>query len=285
MIGVEGVGKSSAGAKMPKPIFLCGESGLVGPQFAETPSYTPHSWEDVLDFLDYLATEAHGYRSIVVDTVDWLEPILYAYICQRDGKSGVEDYGFGKGYVIACDEFRRFLSKLESVNKAGMSVLALTHCHVKPFQNPVGENYDRYEPKLAKQISGLLKEWADAILFARFEVFAVKGRNENKAKGFGGENRVVHTTHSAGWDAKNRYGLPDVMPLDMELIMDAIRAGNGAGGMTADELTAEIRRLAEALPEEKKALVEGAIDKANGNPATLGTVLNKTRVTLAQLEN
>ena len=43
MIGVEGVGKSTAGASMPNPVFICGESGLVGPQFAEIPSFTPEN--------------------------------------------------------------------------------------------------------------------------------------------------------------------------------------------------------------------------------------------------
>ena len=44
LIGVEGVGKSTAGANMPSPVFMCSESGLVGPQFADVPNFTPKSW-------------------------------------------------------------------------------------------------------------------------------------------------------------------------------------------------------------------------------------------------
>lgn len=277
MIGVEGVGKSTAGAGMPDPIFLCAEDGLVGPQFAETPHYSAASWTDALGFLDWLRTEQHEFKSIVVDTADWLEALAFRHCCERDNKGSIEDYGYGKGYIVAAEEYRRFLQKLDELNKAGLAVLILTHTQIKAFNNPTGENYDRYEPKLAKQISGLLKEWADAVLFARFEVFTEKAKGAMKAKAFGGDNRVVHTTHSAGWDAKNRYGLPEVMPLDMASIIEAIKDGNGAGGESVDNLLAEIRHLNAQLPPEVQAKVEAAITQANGAPATLAVILNKTR--------
>lgn len=276
MIGVEGVGKSTAGAGMLAPIFLCAEDGLVGPQFAETPHYSAASWSDALAFLDYLRTEQHEFKSIVIDTADWLEALDFRHCCERDGKGCIEDYSYGKGYIVAAEEFRRFLQKLDELNKAGMAVLILTHSQIKAFNNPTGENYDRYEPKLAKQIAGLLKEWADAVLFARFEVFTEKARGAMKAKAFGGDNRVVHTSHSAGWDAKNRYGLPEVMPLDMASILEAIKAGNGAGGESTDTLLAEIRHLNAQLPPEVQAKVEAAIAQAK-TPAALAIVLNKTR--------
>lgn len=284
LIGVEGVGKSTAGSQMEAPIFLCAEDGLVGPQFAETPSYSAPTWADAMSFLDWLREPGHGFKSIVVDSADWAESLLFRFVCERDGKSSIEDYGYGKGYVVAAEEFRRFLSKLDELNKLGMSVLILTHSQIKAFNNPTGENYDRYEPKLAKQIAGMIKEWADAVLFARFEVFTEKARGAMKAKAFGGDNRVVHTTHSAGWDAKNRYGLPDVMPLDMPSIIDAIRSGNGAAGESPESILADINTLAAELPADKQEKVKAAIAQANGNAASLAIVLNRVRTTIANLE-
>lgn len=284
MIGVEGVGKSTAGADMDSPIFLCSEEGLVGPQFAETPSYPASSWSDALGFLDWLRTEAHEYKSVVIDTLDWLEPKLYASICARDGKASVEDYGYGKGYTVAAEEFRTFLAKLDELNKRGMAVLILAHSQIKAFNNPIGDNYDRYEPKVAKQIAGMVKEWADAVLFARFQVFAHKGKGQMKAKGIGGQERVVHTTHSAGWDAKNRYGLPEEMELDMRSILEAIRSANGAGGDSAESIASDIRTLAAVLPEEIQAKIEQAISEAGADAAALARVMNKTRATIKKYE-
>lgn len=274
---------------MESPIFLCAEDGLVGPQFAETPSYSAPTWPDAMAFLDWLRTEPHEFKSLVVDTLDWLEPVLYRYLLQRDSTpqkqlTSIEDYGYGKGYVVAAEEFRRFLAKLDELNRAGLTVLVLAHSQIKAFNNPTGENYDRYEPKVVKQIAGMVKEWADAVLFARFEIFTQKDRGSMKAKAFGGDNRVVHTMHSAGWDAKNRYGLPETMPLDMPMILEAIRTGNGAAGETPETLIAEIRELAAGLPDDKKFLIEKAITDAGADAAALARVLNKTRATVAKFE-
>lgn len=285
LIGVEGVGKSTAGAGMPAPIFLCAEDGLVGPQFAETPSFAAPTWADALGFLDWLRTEPHEFKSLVVDTLDWLEPKLYTHVCTRDSKSSIEDYGYGKGYTVAAEEFRIFLAKLDELNKRGMAILVLTHSQIKAFNNPIGDNYDRYEPKVAKQIAGMVKEWADAVLFARFQVFAHKGKGQMKAKGIGGQERVVHTTHSAGWDAKNRYGLPDEMELDMGSILEAIKSANGAGGECPEAITAEIRNLSATLPEDIQGKIEAAITQAGTDAAALARVLNKTRATVTKFQN
>lgn len=224
LIGVEGVGKSTAGAKMPNPIFICGESGLVGPQFAETANFTPSSWEDILKFLGELITEEHEYKTIVIDTLDWIEPLLYAHVVKKAAKpdiKSIEDFGYGKGYEIAAQEFRRLITGLEKANDKGMSILILSHSQQKTVKNPLGEDYDHFEPKVNKKVAGLTKEFCDAILFAHFDVYTRK--EGNKVMALGGNERIVETTHSAAWDAKNRYGLPETMNLDMEEIMAEIK--------------------------------------------------------------
>ena len=282
LMGVEGVGKSTAGSQMEAPIFLCSEDGLVGPQFASTPHFSAPDWEKALGFLDYLLDNPHPYKSIVVDTVDWLEPKLYHFVCQRDGEKSIESYGYGKGYTEAAAEFRKFVRRLDALNRKGMAVLVLAHTVVKPYNNPTGENYDRYEPKADKKVAGIVKEWADAVLFAQFQTFAVKAKGASKAKGVGGQERIVHTQHSAGWDAKNRYGLPDEMPFDMPLILDAIKAGNGAGGDSAKDIADEIRSIYTDLPDEKKARIDADIEKNGTDAAAMSRTLNRVRATITK---
>ncbi len=283
LVGVEGVGKSTAGAQMPNPIFLCAENGLVGEQFAETKNISPKSWEELLGFVDYLRTEKHEYKTLVIDTLDWLEPELYRFICQRDSKpdkklKSVEDYGYGKGYVVACDEFRGLLSKLESLNNAGMGIMFLAHVQIKAFNNPTGDNYDRYEMKVAKQISALVKEWADAVLFARFETYTEK--DGAKAKGKGGDVRVAHTRHCAAWDAKNRFSLPEILPFDMPGILEAIKKGQPDDAKT---ITAEIEALIPLLPVDKQAMVRTWLETPRTS-AQLARNLNTLRATLTTTE-
>lgn len=223
MIGVEGVGKSTAGASMPNPVFVCGESGLVGPQFAEIPSFTPENWGEILQFLDELAANRGDFKTVVIDTLDWVEPMLYSHVCAKNGHKNIEDFGYGKGYVVAQQEARQLLMRLDRLNLDGMNVLLLCHSQIKTVNNPVGDNYDHFESKLNAKISGIFREWCDCVLFAQFDMYTRKDGMRSKA--YGGDGRIVQTTHSAAWDAKNRYGLPEVMPLDMPAIMEAINQG------------------------------------------------------------
>lgn len=224
MIGVEGVGKSTAGASMPNPVFVCSESGLVGPQFAEIPSFTPENWGEILQFLDELAANKGDFKTVVIDTLDWVEPMLYSHVCAKNGHKNIEDFGYGKGYVVAQQEARQLLMRLDRLNSdGGMNVLLLCHSQIKTVNNPVGDNYDHFESKLNAKISGIFREWCDCVLFARFDMYTIKDGMRSKA--YGRDGRIVQTTHSAAWDAKNRYGLPEVMPLDMTAIMEAIAQG------------------------------------------------------------
>lgn len=245
LIGVEGVGKSTAGASMPNPIFICGESGLVGPQFEGIPNFTPESWKDILDFCEELSTTPGDFRTLVIDTLDWVEPMLYAHVCAEGKQKNIEGFGYGKGYVLAQQEARKLLVALDKVNRAGLNILLLSHSQLRKVQNVLGDDYDHFESKLNAKVGGIFKEWADAVLFARFETFVEKV--DNKVKAYGGSTRVVETTHSAAWDAKNRYGLPEQMPLDMLAILSAMD-GNGGDAKAAE---IELRGLLERLPKDK----------------------------------
>lgn len=282
LIGVEGVGKSTAGAQMPEPVFICGESGLVGPQFEEVPNYTPEKWQDVLDFVDALADDHGEYRTLVIDTLDWLEPMLFAEVVRKANKpdiKNIEDFGYGKGYVLAQNEARQLIMRLDKANAAGLNILLLSHSQQKTVKNPLGDDYDHFESKMNAKVGGIFKEWADAVLFARFEVFTRK--DGLKSKGYGGNTRVVETTHSAAWDAKNRYGLPEQMPLDMATILDAIVQGNGGD---AKALAIEIKGLCEHLPKDKADKTLVWLDKPH-SVIDLRNTLNKIKNTIKEADN
>ncbi len=255
MIGVEGVGKSTAGASMPNPVFICGESGLVGPQFADTPSFTPENWGEILQFVDELAQDSQGFKTLVIDTLDWVEPMLYAYVCKNANHKNIEDFGYGKGYVVAQQEARNLLARLDRLNANGMNILLLCHSQIKTVNNPTGDNYDHFESKVNAKISGIFREWCDCVLFAQFDMYTKK--DGMRAKAFGGDGRIVQTTHSAAWDAKNRYGLPEVMPLDMGAIMEAITAGQVDVEALKTEFAGYIKDMKPEVAKKAKEWLEG----------------------------
>jgi hypothetical protein len=191
----------------------------------------------------------------------------------------IEDFGYGKGYVLAQNEARQLIARLDKANASGLNILLLSHSQQKTVKNPLGDDYDHFESKMNAKVGGIFKEWADAVLFARFEVFTHKTGNAVKATG--GSTRVVETTHSAAWDAKNRFGLPEQMPLDMAAILEAITNGNG-GDKKALEI--EIKGLIESLPKEKADKTLEWLKKPH-TVTDLQKVLNHIKNTIKGAEN
>jgi hypothetical protein len=238
LYGVEGIGKSTWASQAAKNIFLCAENGLPE-SLNHVDRINVASFKDLLAAIQALRDEKHDFKTVTIDTFDWLEPLLYAYICDRDGQPNIEDYGYGKGYTAAQQELRSLLAQLERLAEdRQMDVIILAHAMIKTFNNPSGDNFDRYIMKGNDKLSGLLKEWATAVLFARYEVFTKKaGKQDVKAKAFG-EARVIHTTWCAAWDAKNHYSLPETMPLNYDEF-DATIQRNLAGGSEKARETAD----------------------------------------------
>ena len=224
LYGVEGVGKSTLAAATPAPIFLGAEDGTAHLDVERMPA--PESWSDVKAAIDVLMRETHNYRTLVLDTVDWAEPMLWGFVCARDKMKDIEDYGYGKGYTTALEEWRVLLASLERLRAAkSMNVLLLGHCHAKPFKNPLGEDFDRYELKLNLKAGGLLKEWCDAVLFTNFKTIVKKedvGFKNEVRRGITTGERLLYTSEKPAFYAKNRYSLPDSLPLSWDALQNAI---------------------------------------------------------------
>lgn len=278
LAGVEGIGKSTFGANAPKPIFLGAEDGADHLDVPRLPQ--PKTWADAFRAVQLLHGEKHDYQTLVVDTVDWLEPLCWTAICIRDkklndsGDPDIESYGFGKGYNAALDEWRKLLRALESLRKIGMNTVLLAHTQLKTFKNPLGEDYDRYELKLHLKAGGLLKEWVDAVLFANYETFAVKkdaASKFEKAKGISSGARYIYTERTAGYDAKNRYGLPPQLALSWSEFEAAARRGQVADPKV---LLAEIVEKAALLQAADQEAVKASLARVGMDAAKLSQVLN-----------
>ena len=222
--GPEGVGKSTLGADAPSPIFLGAEDGTAHLDVARLPQ--PEMWADVLAAVALLAREPHEFKTLVIDSLDWIEPLVHAFVCAEAKVKSMEDVSYGKLYIAAVEQWRLLISALDRLRTAKrMHVVMVAHALVKSFKNPEGPDYERYQLKVHEKSAALLKEWVDELLFARFETFSVKGKNEQKAKGVSTGARVVQTIRAAAYDAKTRHGLRDGMPLSWQLIEEGCAAG------------------------------------------------------------
>mgnify|MGYP006437122819 CR=1 FL=1 len=214
--GTHGVGKSTFGAMADRPIFIQTEDGLADIDCERFPLAV--RYEDVMEMLGNLYTEPHEYKTLVVDSLDWLEKLIHDKTCRTRGVESMEDIGYGKGYVFALDIWREVLAGFDALrNQRGMSVILLAHAQIEKFNNPETDPYDRYAPHLHKRASATLQEWCDEVLFATYKVHTKstdEGFNRTNTKGIGTGERVLRTTERPSHIAKNRLNLPDEIPLD-----------------------------------------------------------------------
>jgi hypothetical protein len=283
MYGTEGIGKSTFASEAPEPIFLCAEDGTKELDVARYPE--PKTWEEVLDAVEDLRTSKHSFKTFVLDTCDWAEPLAWAKVCRDASKSDIEDFDFGKGYTAAVDVWRSFLSRLDVlVNARSMNVILLAHSHIRKFQNPEGNDFDRYEMKIHAKSAGVIKEWCDALLFARLEIFTHDVKK--KTKGVDSGTRLIHTTRTAAYDAKNRYALPAQIPLNWEEFYTAARGG---GPAAPDKLKAEVVELVELLDpatrEKAAKWVAAAGDDATRLAQLVGHLRGKVQVSEDSVDN
>lgn len=271
LYSVEGCGKSTFASKATAPIFVAAEDGTAHLDVSRL-GPTDMTWQEIKDAVRVLTDEPHDFRTLVLDTVDWAEPLLWSYICGRDNRLSIEDYGYGKGYVAALDEWRVLLAALERLRaRRRMHIILLAHSSIRTYKNPSGEDFDRYELKINPKASSLLKEWADCVLFANYDVQAVLDTKTKRVRGADTGARMLYTTWNAAYDAKNRYDLPPVMPLEwseLETAVEAHRPGD------PEELKKSITENLPRLDEEAKAKATDALERAGGDAARLSQLNN-----------
>lgn len=219
--GPEGIGKSTFASKFPSPLFSDTEGSTKHMDVRRLPK--PTSWTLLKEEVAYVKANPTVCKTYIIDTFDWAERLCIAKICADNNKKSIEDFGYGSGYVYELEEIGRFLNSLDELIELGINVVLTAHAQLRKFEQPdeMGA-YDRWELKLGKktssQISPILKEWADMILFVNYKTFSVATDDKGTKHKAQGGTRTMYTTHHPCWDAKNRHNLPDEMPFEYERI-------------------------------------------------------------------
>ena len=230
LYGVEGIGKSTFGSQAPKPIFIQTEDGLDEIDCDKFP--LANRFDDVMGFLTSLRTQQHDYESVVIDSLDWLERLVWDKLCDQYGVPSIEkvDGGYARGYTLALAHWRDVLDQLNELrNSRGMVVVLIAHSKVERFEDPESSPYDRYSPRLHKHAAALISEWCDAVLFATRRM-----RTQSEDAGFNRKRTIAHAIGKEGGErvfrsygspscvAKNRYGITEELPLSWSAFVNAM---------------------------------------------------------------
>lgn len=222
--GPEGIGKSTFGASAPSPIFLPTEDGLDALDVQAFP--LARTYADVESAISTLQNEKHSFSTLVIDSLDWLEPLVWGEVCKQHDKKAIEDFGYGKGYTYAADQWRALLASLNSLRlDHNMAIVLIGHSMIKRFDDPAAEPYDRYRIKLHEKSSAVVREWSDVLGFASQRVITQKsdvGFNKKVARGVATGERMLWLHEQPAFEAKCRYAVPDSVPLSWDALMAAI---------------------------------------------------------------
>lgn len=277
--GTEGIGKSTFAAQFPDPLFIDTEGSTK--ELDVRRFEKPSSWEMLKEQAEYVKKNK-PCKTLVIDTIDWAEQLCQETICARHNKKGIEDFGYGNGYVYEKEEFAQFLRILSEVVDLGIHVVLTAHSVIRRFEQPdeMG-GYDRYELKLGKKttnmISPLIKEWADMVLFANYKTFSVATDDSGRKHKAQGGQRVMYTTHHPCWDAKNRYGLQEQIPMDYQ----QIRAIIEVSASTAVPEKTEPKARAETVSKIEAVIEPEMFD--DGIPQALLDLMKASNITEEQV--
>ena len=291
--GPEGIGKSTLSSQFPNPLFIDTEGStkkLDVKRFEDKPS----SYEMLKQQIAYVKKNPDICCTLVIDTIDWAEQLVLNFICSQYGKKGIEDFGYGNGYVYEKEEFGRLLNSLEEIIELGINVVLTAHAQIRKFEQPdeMGA-YDRWELKLGKktasQISPLIKEWADMVLFANYKTFSVAVDDKGKKHKAQGGKRVLYTSHNPCWDAKNRDGLPEELPFEYAAIAHCIPNGSSNTNSSAPihetpkppqiaQPEPKAETTSEIQPQESQPVQKTKINIPDGIPKALADLMRENEV-------
>ena len=228
--GTNGVGKSTWAAAMPKPLFIDLENGT---HHLDVDRVYTETYPEFLDTVIALCEEKHDYKTLVVDSLDWLETLIQASVVQDVSKKEpnikeVSDIGYGRGYNHALGKLNHTLAQFDQVVAKGIGVCLICHTHIVQREDPLLENYGVYELKLHHKAAARAKEWCDFLLFANFvrRTASTGDGFKKRSRAFGDNSRVLHTSGSSGFEAKSRRpimnadGEPE-LPLEFSAFKEA----------------------------------------------------------------
>lgn len=283
--GVEGVGKSTLGAKSEKPIFLSPEGGsdqltdINGDPIDEIDGLD--TWDKLIEAIKWLTTNEHGYKTAVFDSADWIESLCHAKIIGPTNKSiSTIDGGYGAGYRKSQAMHKDLIDQISILrDKCGMNIVVTAHAHVKAVKDPgMMEDYDSFEIKCHEMVSSLWREWVDGLFFVRFNTFVKTSDDTTKARAMTDGTRVIYTVKQPAFQAKNRYGMPPELEFTPDFWKELVKyAKGGIREESIEQVSAEIDAMILKLDDQTKETVVKHLSESQGNVSKLVAIRNRLR--------
>lgn len=269
--GASGVGKSTLAATFPAPFFIDTEKGslrldLRFRKFADT-------YDTLAGTLDALISAGSTeIKTIVIDTVDWLNDMAEKAVCKEKGVKNIEDIGYKAGYEYMRGKMTEILDKLTELNNMGYAILLVAHARDELLRLPGLEPYRVWNLKItgtqkqSTQTAEKIREWCDEVYFLTTDVTVDKG----VAKG--GQNRILITSSTPDVTAKSRHGLAPQLFVEEGVLaplfatIEECCPANTAQQAPEHAQNAAPEQTPTPAPEQEQPAAQGAATRHEGDP-------------------
>ena len=206
--GMPKIGKTTFAAGFPDAVFLATEAGHNALSIFKVDL---PDWDAFLEACRELAEGKHGFRNIIIDTVDNLWLLCRNHICAKNKIEHEGDLAYGKGYALILNEFARVLMKLSMLP---YGLVLISHATVQEIQTRTGAMH-KIVPSLPEKPRKLILGMADMILFFDQDIVRTDDGKQSI-------RRVIRTQPNPNYEAGDRTGrLPDVIDLDYRRFVEA----------------------------------------------------------------
>jgi AAA domain len=274
--GPNGCGKTTLASEFENPVIVDLENG--------SGFLSKVSRIEAKDIPDYAAlkaviteilTEAHDFKTLVIDSLESLEALLSTYICKKEAVTSIEAIPYGKGYIYMREEIEALMRLLQSVrDKRQMNIVLVGHAAVKVFNDPSKNvSFDRYQLRLNEKCAAVVKDLADSIYFVTYRFDTRQDKGDKKAKAFGTSERVIFTEWQPAYDAKSRYPVPFEVPYTLDNVKATIQA---LKPKDATSVLEECEHLVKQIRDKKlSSEIAKYISDAASDPVKLEAIKNR----------
>lgn len=279
--GHAGLGKSTFGARSPKPLFLGAEAN---DDLEADKLPMPKTWDEFAKQVQWAKSNAKDYETIVIDSLDSVERLLHSKIVTEAKTQTMAQAlgGYGKAYdraeKVLDEELRQPLMEMRA---AGKNIIVTSHVQkTSSGLDPVLlMQFDAVEPNVHKKIINLFGDWVSCILFATGETIQHKDANSDKMFAMTTENRVLYTERRAGFLAKNRYDLAFEMGLDFNEFYKGYLNFFEGQGPSLESVKESIEGLLSNVTDENfLALVRKTVNDAGEDVRQLRRIWEKLKI-------
>jgi hypothetical protein len=223
LYGPAGIGKSTFGSTLPKPIFIQTERGLdqiTVPRFPIVRTLDEYKLQ-----IQALLREDHDYQSVVIDTIDGLDVLIQEEVCNEGKCESIEQYGggYGKGVSRMREIWLKILNRLTDMSER-WHLLMISHAQIRAITDPVvGTPFDQWKMRVTDKSQDVIKQSIDLLLFVNLvRTVSKDSPRARKGRVIVSEDRAMWTSPATGIEAKNRFSLPPIMDFSWEVLEQAI---------------------------------------------------------------